>query len=209
MNTMLRTIGAVAALALAVPAFAQGTQAQPTGPRVGLGVSIDTLGFASAFTANTTALVSPKLYIPIVVAPNVRIEPEIGWVRARNDNDSTSDSAFDLGIGAMFLKSVNQNVDLYGGARLRVVWMRMEQVTGGGGFEKTEQRNFTFAPVIGGEYKPSPWFSVGVEAQLNFIFLGNEDITTTAPGGATVKTTGSGGDAQTLAGLAFLRVYFL
>jgi hypothetical protein len=204
MKAMLRAIPAVAALALAAPAFAQ--QAQP---RVGLGVSIDTLGFGSVVTANTNALVRSKFYVPIVLAPNFRIEPEIGWVRSKNDNDSTTDSAFDLGLGAMVLKSVTPVVDLYGGARLAVVWTRAEQIVGGGAFQKIEQRNFTFAPVFGVEYKPSPWFSVGVEAQLNFVFLGDKDVTTSPPGAPTVKTTGNGGDANTFEGLVFLRAYFL
>ena len=52
--------------------------------------------------------------------------------------------------------------------------------------------------------RPSPWFSVGVEGQLEFVFLGDEDINT---GGVT--TTGRGGSAWGLDGLLFLRVYFL
>jgi hypothetical protein len=202
MTTTLRAIAAVAALALAAPALAQQS---PNQPRLGLGVSFNStvLGVQPLVT-DTAAFVRPKFYVPIFLAPNVRIEPEIGWLKTKNDNDSTTNSAFDLGVGAMILKAVNPAVDLYGGARLSLVWVKTEQIVGGGAFQRVEQRNFAFAPVFGGEYKPSPWFSVGVEAQLNLIFLGDEDVWTNG-----VKTTGSGGDAQTLEGLAFLRVYFL
>jgi hypothetical protein len=206
MHTTLRAVAAMAALALAAPALAQSTQAQPMGPRVGLGVSFNStlLGIQPA-DANTTAFVRPKLYVPIVLAPNVRIEPEIGWLKSKNDTDSTLDSAFDLGIGALLLKPVNPVVDLYFGGRLALVWVRSETVVGGGVVQKVTQRNFSIAPVLGAEYKPSPWFSIGVEAQLNLIFLGDEDVSRSDGTGGT----GSGGSATSLEGLAFLRAYFL
>ena len=202
MKTLLRAGTTVAVLALAAPALAQ----QQTQPRVGLGVSFNStvLGVQPAPANGTGAFVRPKLYVPFYVAPNVRIEPEIGWLSVSNDNDSTTNSAFDLGIGAMVVKAVNPVVDLYGGARLSVVWTKSEEIIGGGFFQRIEQRNICFAPVFGGEYRPSPWFSVGVEAQLNLIFMGNEDVTTDG-----VKATGRGGDARGIEGLAFLRTYFL
>jgi hypothetical protein len=202
MKTTLRALPALAVLALAHPAAAQ--QAAPSHPRLGLGVSLNTTTLGLTSPANTTAFVRPKFYVPFYVAPNIRLEPEIGWLSATDDNTSTTNSAFDLGIGALFTKPVSPVVDLYAGARLAAIWTQTEQDVGGGVIQRVKQRNISFAPVLGGEYTPSPWFSVGVEAQLEFIFLGDEDVNT---GG--VSTTGRGGNAKGLEGLVFLRVYFL
>ncbi len=202
MKTSLRAALAHAALALAFPALAQ--QAAPSHPRVGLGVSLNTTTLGLTTPSNSTAFVRPKLYVPFFVAPNIRLEPEIGWLSATDDNTSTTDHAFDLGIGGLFIKNMSPNVDLYGGARFALIWTQSEADIGGGVIQRVRQRNFSFAPVVGGEYRPSPWFSVGVEGQLEFVFLGDEDVNT---GGVT--TTGRGGSAWGLEGLLFVRVYVL
>jgi hypothetical protein len=58
--------------------------------------------------------------------------------------------------------------------------------------------------VGGAEYLPAAWFSIGVEAQLAFNFLGDQDRNVRG-----VTTTTSGGTAKAIQGLFFMRVYFL
>ncbi len=138
------------------------------------------------------------------MAPNFRIEPQIGWLKVNSDADDTSDSSFALGIGALYVKPVTQGTNLYGGVRLASTWMKDEERLSPTVERKTTQRNTTLAAVLGGEYLPSPWFSVGVEAQIEYTALGDPKVEQT--GAPTF--TGQGGSANATQGLLFMRVYF-
>ena len=202
MKPTLRAAAAVAALALAVPALA--AEPQSTHPRVGLGLSFNPSLLAELSTTTGVFAPSPKLYVPIYLTPEIRLEPEIGWLSVTNDTDSTNNHAFDLGIGALYVKPVSQAASIYGGIRLASVWLQNETRISPTVVQRTNQRNTILTFAFGTEYQPAIWFSVGVEAQLGFVFLGDEEINT-----AGTVTTGSGGSATTLQGLFFLRAYFL
>ena len=203
MLTALRAAAAVAALALAAPALAQ---QQPARPRVGLGISMDT-DLVGRFITNAGSVYAPPavLYVPFYVTPNVRIEPEIGWIRTHDDQNDVTSSSFQLGVGAVFLKPVTASTNLYVGGRLSSVWDRNETRTGAFTVTKDTQRNTDLALVLGGEYQPSPWFSVGAEGQLGFTWLG--DVTHEVTGAPNTIT--SGGSSQSTRALLFMRVYFL
>jgi hypothetical protein len=201
MKITLRAAAAVVALALAAPAVAQ--QA-PAHPRLGVGVSLNPSLIADLASTTGTLAPAPKLYVPFYVTPSIRIEPEIGWISVTNDANSTNDHAFDLGIGALVLKPMSQSTNLYGGLRLASIWLQNETRSGGGVLTRTTQRNTLLSFVGGAEYLPAAWFSIGVEAQLAFNFLGDHDVNV---GGIT--TTTSGGTAKAIQGLFFMRVYFL
>ena len=202
-KTTLRAASAVVALALAAPAVAQQAAAHP---RFGAGLSINPnlpLSLVGAATISST-FTTPKLYVPFYIAPNIRIEPEIGYFSISNDTDSTNNHVFDLGIGALYLKQMTPSTNLYGGLRLASIWAQTETRLSPTTVERINQRNTLLAFVAGTEYLPVQWFSVGIEGQLAFTWLGDEDINI---GGAT--STGRGGFASAIQGLIFLRVYFL
>jgi hypothetical protein len=200
MKLSLRAAAAAAALAFAVPTFAQ----QDTQPRVGLGVSLNTSVLGPLLSAASSNLSPPpsNVYVPIYVTPNLRLEPQIGWVSTKDDQSDLSSRSFALGVGALFVKPVVQTTNLYGGARLISTWLKNEENTGAG-VAKTTQRNTTIAAVLGGEWLPSPWFSLGVEAQLEYTAVGDPE---TKVGGNTFD--GEGGSSTATQGLLFTRVYY-
>ncbi len=203
MKTILR-IGAMAiALALAAPASAQ----QPSQGRVGIGLGLPTHSFGSLLSTlggATGVFEGPQIYVPINVSPNLRIEPQFGYISATDDDLHETDSAFTIGAGAFYVAPMGQQTNIYAGGRLALIWTKDENHTGGGLLVKTTQRATSLAPVFGGEYAVSPRFSVGAEAQLNFVWLSDPDqevggITQTFPGGSNYFTQG----------LIFVRIYFL
>ncbi len=202
MKTILR-IGAMAiALALAAPASAQ----QPPPGRVGIGLGMPVTGIGQLLSiASAGGFDAPQIYVPINVSPNLRIEPQIGFVRVANDADDTTDSSFTIGAGVFFVKPVAQQTDLYLGGRLAFNWTRDEDRTSATNVNTAKQTNTSVAGVFGGEYLPSSWFSVGAEAQIAYVSQG--DIKTTNSAGISV--TEPGGSIWSTQGLLFIRVYFL
>jgi hypothetical protein len=204
MKTVLRIGALVAALTFAAPAAAQQQQQQQQQGRVGigLGMPVNQLGQLIGIFGGPSASVEPQIFVPINISPNLRIEPQFGYFKLSDDDDQTDTSSFTLGAGVFFVKPVAQQTQLYLGGRLALNWFRDEDQTSPAKFEQT---NVTIAGVFGGEYLPSPWFSVGAEAQLAYTSLGDPDVTDTVG----VTTTGQGGSIFSTAGLLFLRVYFL
>lgn len=212
MKNPLRAAAAAAALAAALAAPASARAQQQRQPRLGLGVSVNTnvvtpLTTATA-PAGTARVFAPpgNLYVPIYVAPNVRIEPQVGWLTVTDDDTSADDSSFAAGIGALVLKPVAAAASLYGGVRLVSTWLKDEELNGGRTvFTKRTRRNTMLAAVFGGEYLPAPWFSAGIEAQLEYTAIGDVKVQETAQPTQTLQ----GGSARSIEALLFLRVYFL
>ncbi len=205
MQTILRIGALVAALTVAAPAAAQQPSQQSQGRvGIGLGMPVNQLGQLLGIFGGS-ASVEPQIFVPINISANLRIEPQLGYFRISDDADDTDDSSFTLGAGVFFVKPVVQQTQLYLGGRLAVNWTRDEDRTSSTNVDKTEQTNVTIAGVFGGEYLPSPWFSVGAEAQLAYTALGDPETTNSAG----VSVTGQGGSIFSTVGLMFLRVYFL
>jgi len=209
MNRILRIAAAAAALALAAPAVAQ-QSTQTTQGKVGIGVGMPTTEVGSFFnTLNSITGVpeGPQIYVPINVTPNLRIEPQFGYLSNNDDELDETDSSFTLGAGVLYLMPIAQQTNLYVGGRLALTWAKDESHPGfaGGALVKTTQRSTMFAPVLGGEYVPNPRFSVGAEGQLQFVSLG--DPKQEVAGGGTA--TAQGGSIKSTQALLFVRVYFM
>jgi hypothetical protein len=205
MTTMLRAAATAAALALLAPAAARAQQ-QPSHPRLGLGVSMNSNLITGAATFGPSVFAPPtNLYVPFYIAPNVRVEPQFGWLSVSDDVEDTDDSSFALGLGVLVLKPVVQTTNLYGGVRLVSTWLKDETRVGATVLRKETQRNTTLAAVFGGEYLPAPWFSVGVEGQLEYTAIGDVKRQQTGVANQTFQ----GGSARATQGLFFLRVYFM
>lgn len=201
MKSVLRIGALVAALTFAAPAAAQPSQPSQGRVGIGLGMPVNQLSQLLGIGGSGASL-EPQIYVPINISPNLRIEPQLGYFKLSDDDAQTETSSFTIGAGVFFVKPVVQQTQLYLGGRLALNWFRDEDQNTPAKFEQT---NLTIAGVFGGEYLPSPWFSVGAEAQLAYTALGDPDVTDTAG----VTTTGQGGSIFSTAGLLFLRVYFL
>jgi len=205
MKTSLRLAAIATALALAVPAFAQ--QSTQSTPKVGIGVGMPTNLFGGLLTTIGSATgvpEGPQIYVPINVSPNLRIEPQFGYIANTDDEFDETDSSFTLGAGVLYVMPVAQQTNVYVGGRLTLTWTKDEDHAGAA-LVKTTQRSTSIAPVFGGEYVPSPRFSVGAEAQLDFISLGDPKVEIT---GVPTQTF-QGGSTRSTQALVFVRVYFL
>lgn len=185
MKTTLRAAVALAALALATSAYAQ-SAATRQDARFGIGVGL-TSGDGGPGTL---------FYVPLNVAPQLRVEPFIGWRRSDRD---VQNNDFTLGAGVFFVQPVASQLQMYLGGRLASHWMSSRAANGA----KDEQRDTLLGGVLGGEYLPIPRVALGAEFQLAFVSFG--DNRHTAPDGA-VSEGGGGSGSQTQA-TVFVRVY--
>ncbi len=170
----------VAALASALPALAQ--EGRST---LGLGISIVPLGAPD--NAPTV-----ELYLPLRIAPNVRIEPSLG-IRTF-DRPSTSgqpdERDLTLGVGVFVVQRAAAPVDVYVGGRLKLNFARVESQSG----VSDSGTDVALAAAAGGEHYLFSRFSIGLEGQLGF--YSNSSASRSGEGSGLFTT-----------GLAFLRVY--
>lgn len=141
--------------------------------RVGLGVALPSAGDF------------PSFYVPIQVNPSLRIEPELGLVRASSGGDDAT--ALQVGLGLLGTGAVAPQVGAYGGLRFQ-----LQRVDGSGGGSLT---NVRVAAVLGGEWQPVPQVALGVEAQAAYVSVD----------GAFLEGQTASGFAT--AGLVFFRVF--
>jgi hypothetical protein len=187
MNRHLIAASFLAAAALAVPAAALAVPSGSTSssndagrPQWGVGVAVLPPGLSS-FSAT-------EIYLPIQVAPALRVEPSLGILTA--DSGPVSESQLVLGVGVLLQRRVGTATDLYYGGRLKLGFASVSTDGPGGDDSGVD---VVLAGAFGGEHWLGEHFSLGLEAQLGYYSL-------SAPSG----------DASGLftAGLVLARVYF-
>jgi hypothetical protein len=119
-----------------------------------------------------------NIYVPILIRSKFRIEPELGWFRSSQSGDITeySFTSFRYGLG-IFSATQKQKMHLYYGLRLginrtSISYKSAEFFLSNEGTSKTD---FFIGPSLGGEYFFSDHFTLGGEAQLNYISIGQFD----------------------------------
>ncbi len=152
-------------------------------PKVGIGVGV--------FPTDPVLPRTFEVYVPLNVAPQLRLEPSLGIYTSSNDAEDTSDVT--IGVGVFYVQRLVSTADMYLGGRVKLNFASVSPT----GLPSTSGTDLTIAAALGGECFLAPKFSVGLEGQLGFYSLGK----VTAPGGDT--TTGFFTN-----GLTFLRVYF-
>jgi hypothetical protein len=177
MMTKLRLAAALAALCLAGSAAAQERR-----PTLGLGVAIDP--FADTTFPGSTI----QLYVPMQIAPNLRIEPSLGILTVDAPAGGTDSTDITLGIGLFVTRRVAPPVDLHLGGRLKLNFASVDD-----GVFDDSGTDLAIAAAIGGEYYLVSRFSLGLEGQLGL--YQNSDVSADTSGFFTT-------------GLGFLRVYF-
>ena len=171
-------------------------QAQEKSMRFGLGVSIGT-ELQNNDNERTTPLSIPTFYVPIILSPKFRIEPQIGFLigTSSDDDKDQTNKMFSIGAG-IFMQSRKGKADLYYGLRVGVLLSSYKievappdsaQQQPMGPFappppqdESDSMTDIFIGPAIGGEYFVSDHLSVGGEIELQYIILGqyeeNEDV---------------------------------
>lgn len=180
MKQTLRMVAAAIAVLAATTAFSAAAQ-ERSRPQIGLGIGIVPLEGAGI-------LPTIEVYLPIQIAPQIRIEPSLGvFTNDRPDpNPDTRDIT--LGIGGFFMQSLAPNVDMYAGGRLKLNFAKVSTPVA-----SDSGTDVIVAAALGGEYYFVPRFSIGLEGQL----------------GLYSNSAVSGDDSGFFTtGLAFLRVYF-
>jgi hypothetical protein len=161
------------ALATTTPAEAQ---------EIGIGV-----GIRSSFISDVQSLLAPTVYVPIVVTDRLMVEPEVGLVRASEEDDGLDETVTFLTIGGGLLFEIGDMGEhrIYAGPRLGIVRASFSEELDGGGEFSDSNTNLFLAGVLGGEFFLEPNFSLGGEAGVRYQGTGDDDsdgslITTTA-----------------------------
>jgi hypothetical protein len=90
-----------------------------------------------------------------------------------------------LGVGLFAVRPVDSSFNSYFGPRVGILSTSSTSSSTGSSESKTTETDFFVGFCLGGEYLLSPHFSMGGEAQLNYISFGNPDRTS---GSATSST---------------------
>jgi hypothetical protein len=179
-------------------------------PRIGLGVALGKEVYEITDNGAVNQVDFPTFYVPVFIHPNLRLEPEIGFVRYSTTTGVSiiRNSILLTGCGA-FIGHWCGPVYLYGGGR--VAWIRnthfVQSMIGAG--KTTTLIDLMWGPALGGEYFFTPHLSLGGEIQFNFVKYKEykiTDYTADEPTGAVerlVKRT----SARTKP-LVFVRWYF-
>jgi hypothetical protein len=188
---------------------------QESKAKIGLGISINpTAIFYISSTADFYAPVSiASIYIPIIIKPNFRIEPEAGifshsykYTSGTDISDHTL-TEFRIGIGLFYVHSIDTSFSAYCGPRAGILSTSESSsytYSYSGSEEYTSKEiDFFIGLCVGGEYLFSRHFSSGGEVQLNYIKYGNPERTP-----STITSTNFTRSIFTNNCLVFVRWYF-
>ncbi len=191
MKVVFRIATLAAVLSAAAPALAQ-----DKGGRFGIGVGLS--------DGNLTP--GTILFVPLNLAPNLRIEPFLSIDRTDIDANAVGiqagkSSDIAIGAGAFYLARVVPQVQMYVGGRLGFSFSSFKEANATP--DEFSRRDFIIAAALGGEYLPHPRIGLGAEAMLGYVAIGDTEVKPF--GGPTVK--GGGGSATQTQGTLFVRVY--
>jgi opacity protein-like surface antigen len=220
MRKIVTTVALAVAFAPAAWAQTAHAPANQGGPSTSIGFGVGVEPFSSSLFGGATAAGSLDetlnggnapvgIYVPIQIAPNLRLEPLFGyWHVSGNRNvlggNDNSRSATTLGLGALvYLQPVNPT-GIYAGARLALNFQSSSDVVAGADRDLSET-DFAIAPVFGGEYAFAQRFTFGAEVQLPITFYGN--VSDKRPSDTVTTNTDRHG-IRTNA-VVFLRYFFL
>lgn len=193
--------------------------AQALNPKIGIGISLNPIAlFSSGSTSMTFLPVGlTNLYLPVDMSKSLRLEPEVGIYSTSAENSysgtayspaystKSSGSITRFGFGIFYLMPADTSFHTYVGPRIGLLLTSSElSTTLPHGTTITSDETDVFVGLaIGGEYMFSSHFSLGGEAQLNYIGLGEPSV---SPASATNPTENR--HMITNNGLVFIRWYF-
>jgi len=166
--------------------------AQDSGVRVGIGVSIDPPRlFLSSGPSYYSNVVTPVNVSVPISATHFRVEPDFGLYSYTYEStmSGTSDendaSIIHVGLGAFYLIPSESPTRIYLGPRFGLNFVSTKSSTtylSTPSSTEISETDITVGIAVGGEHMLSTQFSVGGEAQLNYISFGQPDVTETSGG---------------------------
>lgn len=167
----------IASLILASRAVAQ----QREGVQFGVGIALNPSVIAGgAFEGFFLPVGFGDIYFPVMISPQVKLEPQFGLFRfhsefealgARAEQNST---VLRLGAGLFYVFQPRESVRAYIGPR--VFFIRTStSAEFDGGDEDESATDLGLGPALGGEYLFSNHFSLGGEFQFNYVSLGDPE----------------------------------
>ncbi len=161
-------------IVLAAPAQAQSPW------KLGVGISLNQL-FASLDEESTFAIPINNLHFPVAFGQRLLLEPEVGMTKGKQTvevlgvRQEFKATIWRLGIGIFYRFPATDDLRVYVGPRFK--WIRTT-ASEDDGTDKTEfaETDVSIGAALGGEYFFSSHFSLGGEAQFNYIDLGEPDV---------------------------------
>ena len=151
--------------------------------RVGIGASVNMggvglLGVESGIAFTPIGMMN--LHLPILTAGGLRIEPEFGYFNYSSSNSfaESSTTALRLGVGVAWAWEPLERTSLYVGPKIGLSFRSTDYDQDEGGFDVLEDddaTDFWIGAAVGGEGFVTEGFSLGLEAQLNYINFGGDD----------------------------------
>jgi hypothetical protein len=157
------------------------TPAQAQSPwKLGIGISLNQL-FADLDEESAFAIPINNLHFPVAFGEHLLLEPEVGMTKGKQTvevlgvRQEFNATIWRLGIGIFYRFPATEDLRVYLGPRFK--WMRTT-ASEDDGTDKTEfaETDVSIGAALGGEYFFSSHFSLGGEAQFNYIDLGEPDV---------------------------------
>jgi hypothetical protein len=175
---MLRTLRhTLLALALTAPAAAQSAR----GTAVGLGVALNPIALGDLDTDATMLPVGlGNFTVPIRVGSRLRLEPELGILRAHSEasgggfSGGSTATLLRYGIAAHFMMAGTDDFQPYIGPRLGFIRSSTRQESSGSPANEDKRTDHYLGVAIGGEYWLTSRFSLGAEVQINRVGIGRD-----------------------------------
>jgi hypothetical protein len=159
---------------LAAPAQAQSPW------KLGIGISLNRL-FADLDEEAAFAIPINNIFFPVAFGEHLLLEPEVGMTRGKQTlevldvKQELKATIWRLGIGIFYRFPATDDLRVYLGPRFK--WIRTT-ASEDDGAQRTEfaETDISIGATAGGEYFFSSHFSLGGEAQFNYIDLGEPDV---------------------------------
>ena len=207
---MARTILIVATLlSLLFPRAALAQEAPARAPRAGIGVSFDPTLVSLVPLADAIGAPPVMLLVPIQLTERFRLEPSFGTLTAKTGREERSSggvtpmlrtSSVSAGLAALGVWPVAPGVRANAGARFEFIHCDGDFALSGMASDTptthAAQSVTVVSGVLGAEYLPTPWFSIGLDLRLSYASLGAYEVRfrntlpeTTVKHGATSTTS--------------------
>lgn len=172
----MRRIVLPLALALLLPTA---LEAQNDGS-LGLGLGLQNTSVLIDEEFEILGSLTPTVYVPIVLGNGIMIEPGVGFFRLKTSEESEfGDSEFNLtalrlGVGVLFMLATPERGRVYAGPRVGVMRLSSRNEFDGEDAEMSRM-DLIFSAVVGGEFFLLPAFSLGGEAGLTYLTVGDTE----------------------------------
>src|SRR5688572_2888018 len=191
---------AVALLVVGIPLAAQDPPPSDTpaesARKWGIGVSLSPVAVFIEDALGVVPFGFTNILVPIRLNSTTTVEPEIGVFRTSSESSggfTTSFTNLRLGVGLLLDLKERAGLHPYIGPRFGYNRTTSKSDSQFGGPSSTKQSGWQFSGVFGAQHFFSPHFSLGGEAQVTRMSLGEEETTPPQQGNGSqtfITTTG-------------------